>query len=115
MSKYATITHGLDFEMKIDKKITNVFKHTFSVLRDNGAQMALQTLNIYGKKAKYFNIGLAFCASMPHGSTKRARWESSKAIDFSIYLTIKFDTLYFNINIMSVSYTHLTLPTMAIV
>ena len=93
MSKYATITHGLDFEMESDQNFTNMFEHTFSVLRDNGAQMALQTLNIYGKKAKYLNIGLAFCASMPHGSTKRARWKPSKGIDFSIYLTIKFDTL----------------------
>ena len=93
MSKYATITHGLDFEMRIDQKITNVFKHTFSVLRDNDAQMAPQTLNIYEKKGEYINIGLAFCASMPHGSTKSPRWEASKAIEISIYMTIKFDTL----------------------
>ena len=92
MSKYATITHGLDFDMKIDQKNTNVFKHTFSVLRDNGAQMALQTLNKYSKKTKYTNIGLAFCASMPHGSTKQPRRKPSKVIDFSIYVTIKFDT-----------------------
>ena len=44
---YATITHGLDFELNFNQNFTNVFKHTFSVLRDNGAQMALQTLNIY--------------------------------------------------------------------
>ena len=88
MSKYATITHGLDFEMKIDKKITNVFKHTFSVLRDNAAQMALQTLNIYGKKVKYINIGLAFCASMTHGSTKRARRAPENPSLANIYIYI---------------------------
>ena len=79
--------------MEFDQKITNVFKHTFSVLRDNDAQMALQTLNIYGKKVKYINIGLAFCASMTHGSTKSTRWALEKGNDFSIYVTIKFDTL----------------------
>ena len=51
----------------LSKKNTNMFKHTNSVLRDNAAQMGLQTLNIYEKKAKYINIRLAFCASMPHG------------------------------------------------
>ena len=79
--------------MDFDTNFTYVFKHTFSVLRDNGAQIALQTLNIYGKKAKYINIGLAFCASMTHGSTKQPRWAPEKIIDFSIYVTIKFDTL----------------------
>ena len=79
--------------MEFDQKIVNVFKHTFSVLRDNGAQMALQTLNIYRKKVKYTNIGLAFCASMTHGWTKSTRCAIKKPIDFSIYVTIKFDTL----------------------
>ena len=83
----------MDFEIEFDQKNTNVFKHTFSVLRDNGAQMALQTLNIYGKKVKYINIGLAFCASMPHGSTKSTRCTTEKSIEISIYMTIKFDTL----------------------
>ena len=79
--------------MDFDQKITNVFEHTFSVLRDNGAQMAPRKLNIYGKKVKYTNIGLAFCASMPHGSTKRARRGSDKGTQISIYTTIKFDIL----------------------
>ena len=79
--------------MKFDQNVTNMFEHTFSVLRDNDAQMALQTLNIYDKKAKYTNIGLAFCASMPHGSTKSTRWGASKIIETSIYMITKFDTL----------------------
>ena len=79
--------------MEFDQKIINVFKHTFSVLRDNDAQMALQTLNIYGKKVKYTNIGLAFGASMPHGSTKSTRREAYKTSQISIYTTIKFDIL----------------------
>ena len=68
--EYTTITHGLDFETIFDKKSTNVFKHRISVLRDNDAQIELQTLNIYEKKDKYTNIRLAFCASMTHGLTK---------------------------------------------
>ena len=91
--KYATITCRLDFETIFEQKNTNMFKHTNSVLCDNDAQMALQTLNIYDNKAKYINIRLAFCASMPHGSTKQPRWCSKKVIVFSIYVTIKFDTL----------------------
>ena len=49
--KYATITCRLAFETILDQHITNMFKHTNSVLRDNDAQMALQTLNIYEKNA----------------------------------------------------------------
>ena len=83
-SKYATITHGLDFEVDFDRIFINVFKHTFSVLRDNAAQMALQPLNKYETKTKYINIGLAFCASMTHRSTKTTRWTAEKVIEIPI-------------------------------
>ena len=57
-SKYATITHALDFEMEFDQQnrqcIQTYIYYGNSVLRDNGAQMALRTLNIYGKQNKVY-------------------------------------------------------------
>ena len=74
-----------------------MFKHTNSVLRDNDAQMELQTLNIYEKNKvyKHWISVLRVNAARMDKTTSPGRGEN--LANFNLH---DYKVRYFNINIM---------------